>query len=272
MVRHRALLPARFLANACLTHSQQVASGSSIQGIEQKLSILSLSSGTSGAGCPEGARAHHTHAGLNAHHGGAFPPSEHARSSLPQSLLLRPSPLPLDPLLKISSSMQLQSQQQFSSNSSKPHSPALLDKVETALKPRLEQAFRLHATALWQQHRFKVYAVGSLFAVWVTWSLARSIASVFIDVCGLAAQWGLLGMAITLVAAAAQVLRWRFSINPAAVYRKAMIQLNSNPGVLEVRARGHAGVVGAGREVAAQLSEGYIQRATEEGSCMQTAT
>eukprot|EP00983_Pelagomonas_calceolata_P000064 1656-Pelagomonas_calceolata.AAC.6 len=133
MVRHRALLPARFLANACLTHSQQVASGSSIQGIEQKLSILSLSSGTSGAGCPEGARAHHTHAGLNAHHGGAFPPSEHARSSLPQSLLLRPSPLPLDPLLKISSSMQLQSQQQFSSNSSKPHSPALLDKQMDAV-------------------------------------------------------------------------------------------------------------------------------------------
>jgi len=33
------------------------------------------------------------------------------------------------------------------------------------------------------------------------------------------------------------VLRWRFSINPATVYRKAMLQLNANPGVLEVRCR-----------------------------------
>eukprot|EP00983_Pelagomonas_calceolata_P000063 1656-Pelagomonas_calceolata.AAC.5 len=59
---------------------------------------------------------------------------------------------------------------------------ALKDKVE-----RHETGGLAHLPAPPQ-----VYAVGSLFAVWVTWSLARSIASVFIDVCGLAAQWGLL--------------------------------------------------------------------------------
>ncbi|KAF5826053.1 hypothetical protein DUNSADRAFT_5203 [Dunaliella salina] len=195
----------RYLANACL------ASGSSIQGFEQRLIVLSLSSGSS-AGCPENIRAHHTHAGSSAHHNHAFAPGAHASSALPQGLFLQHStlPLPCDKLRKTLNSMQLpglQCQQHFSASSksaanhnpsSKPQSPALMDKVETALKPRLEQAFRLHATAQWQQHRFKVYAVGSLFAVWVTWSLAQSIASVFIDVCSLAAQWGLLVMGAPL--------------------------------------------------------------------------
>lgn len=49
------------------------------------------------------------------------------------------------------------------------------------------------------------------------------------------------GLAVTLVTLGALYARWRVVVNPAAVYRQAMVRLNTHPGVLEV-GRGWAGV------------------------------
>ncbi len=54
------------------------------------------------------------------------------------------------------------------------------------------------------------------------------------------------GLAVTLVTLGALYARWRVVVSPAAVYRQAMVRLNTHPGVLEV-GRGGMGGVGAWR-------------------------
>lgn len=46
---------------------------------------------------------------------------------------------------------------------------------------------------------------------------------------------GVQSLSAALVAFGALYLRWRYSINPNAVYRQAMMRLNTHPGLLEAR-------------------------------------
>ncbi|GLC47165.1 hypothetical protein PLESTB_001387900 [Pleodorina starrii] len=99
---------------------------------------------------------------------------------------------------------------------------------------RLGEAARLHLAAAWQTYGTAVYGGAALAAVFVLWRLMRSTTNMFIAVNDKMAEYGIMALAASLVLLAVLYMRWRTAVSPAAVYRQAMVQLNTSPGVLEV--------------------------------------
>lgn len=67
--------------------------------------------------------------------------------------------------------------------------------------------------------------------------LTFKTAAIFVDITEGLAEWGFLAGAAALVTLAALYVKRHYTIDPDTVYRLAMLRLNTNPGVLEVRAR-----------------------------------
>ncbi|GIL69182.1 hypothetical protein Vretifemale_146 [Volvox reticuliferus] len=99
---------------------------------------------------------------------------------------------------------------------------------------RLGDALRLQLAAAWHKYGTAAYAVGAVAAALLLWRVMRSVTNAFIAVNDRMAEYGIMALAASLVLLGVLYLRWRTEISPAAVYRQAMVQLNTNPGVLEV--------------------------------------
>ncbi|PNW83273.1 hypothetical protein CHLRE_05g232752v5 [Chlamydomonas reinhardtii] len=99
---------------------------------------------------------------------------------------------------------------------------------------RLGSALRLQVAAAWQSYGRLVYGGVAVLSVYLVWRLMYGVSNLFIELNNTLAEWGLLGLAVTVVVMGALYGRWRTAVNPAAVYRQAMVKLNTNAGVLEV--------------------------------------
>ncbi|GIL60945.1 hypothetical protein Vafri_15773 [Volvox africanus] len=99
---------------------------------------------------------------------------------------------------------------------------------------RLGDALRLQLAAAWHKYGTAVYAVGVVAAALLLWRVMRGVTNTFIAVNDRIAEYGVMALAASLALLGVLYLRWRTEISPAAIYRKAMVQLNTNPGVLEV--------------------------------------
>lgn len=119
----------------------------------------------------------------------------------------------------------------------------VLEKMQALKEVRLmpvdmlqkKKALSLHMESLWDRHQRKLYGAGALIASYAVWRSMRFTASAFVNVSESLAVTGVttLGASATLMAAV-WYYRRTFTISPSAVYRMAMIRLNTHPGVLEV--------------------------------------
>ncbi|GLI66743.1 hypothetical protein VaNZ11_010692 [Volvox africanus] len=99
---------------------------------------------------------------------------------------------------------------------------------------RMRAALRLQLAAAWHKYGTAAYAVGALAGALLLWRVMRGVTNTFIAVNDRMAEYGIMALAASLVLLGVLYAHWRTEINPAAVYRKAMVRLNTNPGVLEV--------------------------------------
>lgn len=120
-----------------------------------------------------------------------------------------------------------------------------------AQQGRLQKAIGLQLEAFWQHHRSKVLAAGGVALVYILWKTMFSVTSIFVNLSETMAELGFLSLSAAIVAFAGLYFRHRFTISPKAVYRQAMIRLNTHPSVLEVM-----GAPLAGSDVRAQVLTG----------------
>lgn len=116
---------------------------------------------------------------------------------------------------------------------------------------RLGHAAGLQASSFWGKHATKAYALIAVTATYLLWKGTFRLASFFVNVTESMAEWGLLGLAATIVAVIGLYMRSYYTINPLSVYRQAMTALHTNPAVLEV-----LGAPLAGSEVRVMVMSG----------------
>lgn len=108
----------------------------------------------------------------------------------------------------------------------------LLDKVETG---QLGRAISLQLESAWHRHSRKVLVGGLVLLAYTVWRTLRFTAQAFVDVSESLATTGVVSLGAALsMAAATWLYRRHFVISPAAVYRRALLQLNTHPGVLDI--------------------------------------
>ncbi|GAB4818947.1 hypothetical protein N2152v2_005993 [Parachlorella kessleri] len=98
----------------------------------------------------------------------------------------------------------------------------------------LNRVLSLQLEAFWQQHGKTLMVVGALAAAYALWRGLYSLASHIVDMSNTSAVFGFVGLASTTLMACYLWMRRRFSLDPNAVYRLAMLRLNTDPGLLEV--------------------------------------
>ncbi|KXZ46308.1 hypothetical protein GPECTOR_45g178 [Gonium pectorale] len=106
--------------------------------------------------------------------------------------------------------------------------------ARAGLRGRLSQAARLQLAAAWQSYGTAAYAAAAVTAVYLLWRFMYGMTSTFISVNEKLAEYGLMALSLALVLLGALYVRWRLAVSPAAVYRQALVKLNTHPGVLEV--------------------------------------
>ena len=116
---------------------------------------------------------------------------------------------------------------------------------------RLGHAAGLQVSSFWGKHASKIYALIAFSATYILWRGTFRLASFFVNVTESLAEWGLLGLAATIVAMIGLYMRSYYTINPLSVYRQAMTSLHTNPAVLEV-----LGAPLAGSEVRVMVQSG----------------
>jgi hypothetical protein len=119
----------------------------------------------------------------------------------------------------------------------------VVDRVDALKKLRFlpvdivqkKKAISLQMESLWDRHQRKIYGLGAFMVSYAVWKSMRFTASAFVNVSESLAVTGVttLGASATFMAAV-WYYRRMFTISPSAVYRMAMIRLNTHPGVLEV--------------------------------------
>jgi hypothetical protein len=131
--------------------------------------------------------------------------------------------------------------------------PAARRWVDAVNKPgALQRALSLQLEAAWQRHSRKVVVGGTVALAYLLFRGMRFSASAFVEVSQSLATTGLLALAATGAALGSLwFYRRRFVISPDAVYRAAMLRLNTHPGVLEV-----LGAPVAGSDVRASVVTG----------------
>ncbi|KAL3151955.1 hypothetical protein ABBQ32_001080 [Trebouxia sp. C0010 RCD-2024] len=124
--------------------------------------------------------------------------------------------------------------------------------VSTVSKPGgLQRALTIQLEALWQAHRWKVFGAAAIVGVYFLWKGLFGITSIFVDLSETMAEFGFLALAAAIVAFTVLYFKRLYTIDPNAVYRRALVALNTNPGVLEVM-----GAPLAGSEVRAYVMTG----------------
>lgn len=99
----------------------------------------------------------------------------------------------------------------------------------------LRRAVTLQLESAWDHHKYKAMAAGLAFVAYAVWRSMRFTASAFVDVSNSLAVTGVASLAASAaVAIAAWLYRRHFIISPNAVYRAAIMRLNTHPGILEV--------------------------------------
>lgn len=107
--------------------------------------------------------------------------------------------------------------------------------VNAVYKPgSLQKAIGLQIEAFWHRHGNKVFAALGVFGVYLLWKFMFGMTSVFVNLSETMAETGFLALAAAIVAFTFLYFRRQYTISPEAVYRQAMIRLNTSPGVLEV--------------------------------------
>lgn len=115
----------------------------------------------------------------------------------------------------------------------------------------LQRAVTLQIEGLWQAHKRKLIGVGAIVGMYLLWRTLFGFTSIFVNLSETMAEFGFLALAAAIVAFTMLYFRRLYTIDPNAVYRKAMVALNTNPGVLEVM-----GAPIAGSEVRAYVMTG----------------
>ncbi|CAL8462998.1 g2532 [Coccomyxa elongata] len=107
--------------------------------------------------------------------------------------------------------------------------------VDSAAKPgAMQRVLSLQLEAFWQRHGRKVIGAGAVFALYMLWRTIFNLTSVFVNLSETMAEFGFLALAAAIVAFVFLYFRHLYTIRPDAVYRKALLQLNTNAGILEV--------------------------------------
>lgn len=114
-----------------------------------------------------------------------------------------------------------------------------------------QRAVTLQIEGLWQANKGKIIALGALVGMVLLWRGLFGVTSMFVNLSESMAEFGFLALAAAIVAFTMLYFRRLYTIDPNAVYRKALIALNTNPGVLEVM-----GAPLAGSEVRAYVMTG----------------
>ncbi|DBB16519.1 TPA: hypothetical protein ACH3X3_014785 [Trebouxia sp. C0006] len=124
--------------------------------------------------------------------------------------------------------------------------------VSTVRKPGgLQKAVTLQIEGLWQAHKRKLIGAGAIFSMYLLWRALFGVTSIFVNLSETMAEFGFLALAAAIVAFTMLYFRRLYTIDPNAVYRKALVALNTNPGVLELM-----GAPLAGSEVRAYVMTG----------------
>ncbi|KAL0026403.1 hypothetical protein WJX79_006830 [Trebouxia sp. C0005] len=124
--------------------------------------------------------------------------------------------------------------------------------VSTVRKPGgLQKAVTLQIEGLWQAHKRKLIGAGAILSMYFLWRALFGVTSIFVNLSETMAEFGFLALAAAIVAFTMLYFRRLYTIDPNAVYRKALVALNTNPGVLELM-----GAPLAGSEVRAYVMTG----------------
>ncbi|CAL5223236.1 g5715 [Coccomyxa viridis] len=124
--------------------------------------------------------------------------------------------------------------------------------LDSAMQPGAAQkALSMQVESFWQRHGNKVLGLGAVFLLYVLWKTMFGVTSIFVNLSETMAEFGFLALSAAIIAFAGLYLRSRYSIRPDAVYRKALVQLNTNPAILEVM-----GAPVAGSDLRAQILTG----------------
>lgn len=108
--------------------------------------------------------------------------------------------------------------------------------VESLQRPTsLRRAVALQIESLWQRHYRKIFIAALVLVAYGVWRTMRATASAFVDVSQSLAVTGVASLSATIAAATVAILyRRHFVISPTAVYRAALLKLNTHPGILEI--------------------------------------
>ncbi|KAK9833541.1 hypothetical protein WJX81_003669 [Elliptochloris bilobata] len=129
---------------------------------------------------------------------------------------------------------------------------AVQTRVAGLAKPgALQKVISLHADSFWQHHGWKLIIGAAVIGAYFLWRGLWKLTSTMINFSDTMAETGFLALAAALVILFVLYLRRRYTINPASVYRQAMLQLNTSPAVLEV-----LGAPVAGSDVRASVMTG----------------
>jgi hypothetical protein len=93
----------------------------------------------------------------------------------------------------------------------------------------------LQIESVWQRHYRKIFVAALVLIAYGVWRTMRATAAAFVDVSQSLAVTGLSSLGATIaVVTVALLYRRHFVISPNAVYRAALLRLNTHPGILEV--------------------------------------
>lgn len=108
--------------------------------------------------------------------------------------------------------------------------------LESLQRPTsLRRAMALQIESIWQRHYRKIFAAALVLIAYGVWRTMRATAAAFVDVSQSLAVTGLSSLSATIaVVAVALLYRRHFVISPNAVYRAALLRLNTHPGILEI--------------------------------------
>jgi hypothetical protein len=99
----------------------------------------------------------------------------------------------------------------------------------------LRRAMALQIESVWQRHYRKIFVAALVLIAYGVWRTMRATAAAFVDVSQSLAVTGLSSLSATIaVVTVALLYRRHFVISPNAVYRAALLRLNTHPGILEI--------------------------------------
>lgn len=109
-----------------------------------------------------------------------------------------------------------------------------IDALQQPTKGSWKRVVSLQLEAFWQNNSSKVILGSSVIASYIIWRVYKGIAGVFVDVSNRSIMLKTILASLITVALAGFWIHRRRMLDPDAVYRLAMLRLNTHAGLLEV--------------------------------------